>query len=201
MVEVDEDKVVYELTFDLPDAGLSLPDAGLALPDMDVHSPIGDDHDNMVDIPEPPPKEDTQASQCYPMQTKRSVLRHQHYNTYSHRTTFLQLGMARAHRSVLGASLLLRMSKEEQMLAMTSSNLLDNMINDVIHKVDPEMMMKSEDKIKVWGYLMMRYNLKPSLRKFGNRGATSVVKELTQLHVINTWMAMDPTKLSREEQM
>jgi hypothetical protein len=50
---------------------------------------------------------------------------------------------------VFKASQLLKMSKEEQMLATTSSNLLDNMIDDMIHKVDPAIMMESEDKIKV----------------------------------------------------
>jgi hypothetical protein len=58
-----------------------------------------------------------------------------------------------------------------------------------------------KDEIKIWRYVMMQYNLKPGLRKFGDRGTTAEVKEFTQLHIIDTWMAMDPTKLSREEQM
>ncbi len=59
----------------------------------------------------------------------------------------------------------------------------------------------SEDKIKVWAYLMTQYNLKPGLKKFGKCSKTAAVKELMQLHMIDTWAAMDPTKLSREQQM
>jgi hypothetical protein len=58
-----------------------------------------------------------------------------------------------------------------------------------------------KDKIKIWGYVMMQYDLKPGLRKFGDRGATAEEKELNQLHIMDTWTAMDLTKLSREEQM
>ena len=50
-------------------------------------------------------------------------------------TTFLQLGMARAHRSVLEANKLARMTKEERLLAtttMTSGPFVD----DVTHRVD-----------------------------------------------------------------
>jgi hypothetical protein len=39
------------------------------------------------------------------------------------------------------------------------------------------------------------------LQKFGQRGADAAVKELTQLHVMDTWTAMDPTKLTREERI
>ena len=56
--------------------------------------------------------------------------------------------------------------------------------------------MESEDEMKVWGCLMTQYNLKPGLRKFGEKGATAAMDELTQLHVMDTWTAMDPSKLS-----
>jgi hypothetical protein len=55
--------------------------------------------------------------------------------------------------------------------------------------------------MKVWGYLMTQYNLKPGLRIFGERGATAARDKLTQLHIMDTWKAMDPSKISREEQM
>jgi len=48
---------------------------------------------------------------------------------------------------------------------------------------------------------MTQYNLKPGLRKFGAKGATAAVNELTQLHIMDTWTALDPSKLSREEKM
>ena len=69
------------------------------------------------------------------------------------------------------------------------------------HIADPELMTKSKDEMKVWGYLMTQYNLKPGLRKFGERGAAAARDELTQLHIMDTWKAMDPSKISREEQM
>jgi len=48
---------------------------------------------------------------------------------------------------------------------------------------------------------MTQYNLKPGLQKFGKRGAVAAVNELTQLHIMDTWMAMDPSKISREDRM
>ena len=46
---------------------------------------------------------------------------------------------------------------------------------------------------------MTQYNLKLGLRKFGEQGETVVISELTQLHVMDTWTVMDPTKLTRED--
>ena len=62
-------------------------------------------------------------------------------------------------------------------------------------------MTKLEDEFKVWEYVMTQYNLKPGLRKFGAGGATAAVDELTQLHIMDTWMAMDPSKISQEERI
>ena len=42
--------------------------------------------------------------------------------------------------------------------------------------------------------MMTKYNLKPGLRKFG-------VKELTQLHIMDTWTQLEASKLSREQRM
>jgi hypothetical protein len=47
---------------------------------------------------------------------------------------------------------------------------------------------------------MTQYNLKPGLCKFRANGEQAAVSELMQLHVMDTWMGMDPTKLTREEQ-
>jgi hypothetical protein len=46
---------------------------------------------------------------------------------------------------------------------------------------------------------MTQYNLKPGLRKFGEKGAKAAMDELTQLHIMDTWMAMDPSKITRED--
>ena len=59
----------------------------------------------------------------------------------------------------------------------------------------------SEEELHVWAYIMTQYKLKPGLWKFGKRGQTVAVKELTQLHVMDTWRPIHAEKLSREEKM
>jgi hypothetical protein len=99
---------------------------------------------------------------------------------------FLQLGEARAHRSFVEANRLARMSKEEQVLATTTVNMLEyDMIDDVDHEIDREMVTNSEDEVKVWGYTLTQYNLKAGLQKFGNKGASAAMEELMQLHIMD----------------
>ena len=69
------------------------------------------------------------------------------------------------------------------------------------HVIDKDLVTQLEDEFKVWAYVMTQYNLKPGLRKFGKRGVTAAVNKLTQFHIMDTWTAMDPSKISREEQM
>ncbi len=103
---------------------------------------------------------------------------------------------------MLDAADLMRMSKEERLHATTFSNMdVEPRVDCTQHVVDPELVTKSEDEMKVWGYLMTQYNLKPGLRKFGKRGAITARDELMQLHIMDTWTAMDPSKLPREERM
>jgi hypothetical protein len=82
------------------------------------------------------------------------------------------------------------------MHATTSSNLD---VDNVVHQVNPELCTKSEDEMAVWEYLMTQYNLKPGLQKFGERGAMAAISELTQIHVMDTWTVMNPTKLMRDD--
>ncbi len=94
-----------EITFDLPDAGLPMVDKGAEL---------ADNRDNTIDTPVAPKDNMANAGgQCYPTQACRSVVGNQPYDTYAPRMAFLQLGTAQAHRSVLEASRLLRMAKQE----------------------------------------------------------------------------------------
>jgi hypothetical protein len=96
----------------------------------------------------------------------------------------------------------MQMSKEERMHATTSLQInSEPKVDCTQHITDPELVTESQDKMKVWGYLMTQYNLKLGLRKFGDQGATAARDELTQLHIMDTWKAMDPSKISREEQM
>ncbi len=144
VVESNDNKIVYEIAFNLPDAGLPAADQGTQL---------ADNRDDTINIPIVPGNKG--VGQHYPTQTRRSVVGNQTYDTYAPRMAFLQLGKMRAHRSVLDATRLLRMSKEEQMMARTlSTDLLKDTIDDTIHQNNLEMTTTSEDKIKVCLYLM-----------------------------------------------
>jgi hypothetical protein len=94
------------------------------------------------------------------------------------------------------------MSKEEQMHATTWNNIshLESQVGDTVHMMDPALITSSEDEVKVWGYVTTQYTLKPGLRKFGARGEKAAINELTQVHVMETWTAMDASRLSIEEQ-
>jgi hypothetical protein len=115
-------------------------------------------------------------------------------------TTFLQLGKTRARRSVMEGAWYVQMAKEEQMHATTWSNvsLLEPQVDDTVHMMDPALITSLEDELKVWGYVMTQYNLEPGLRKFKVRGEKAAINKLTQLHVMDTWTAMDALRLSRE---
>jgi hypothetical protein len=95
------------------------------------------------------------------------------------------------------------MSKEEQIHATTWNNIshLESWVDDTVHVIDPALITSSEDELKVWGYVMTQYNLKPGLRKFGSRGEKAAINKLTQLHIIDTWTEMDASRLSREERL
>ena len=71
------------------------------------------------------------------------------------------------------------MTREEMMHATTYTHK-EPEIDDTEHMVDPKLLTNSEDKMKVWGYLMTQYNLKPGLRKFGVKGQSAAIDELTQ---------------------
>ncbi len=192
LVEADEDEIVYELTFDLPDAGLPH--------NANFFAPLGDGNDDTLVVPTAADDTDDNPPPRYPTRARRSAVGNQPYDGFAPRVAFLQLGATRAHRSVLEAANLLLMSKEERMLATTTgSGAL--IVDDTIHRCDPNMTTTSMEEVQVWAYIMTQYNLKPGLRKFGSRGQTAAVSELTQLHVMDTWKPMFADRLSREEKM
>jgi hypothetical protein len=118
----------------------------------------------------------------------------------SPRMTFLQLGEVRMHRSVLEARQYAGMTKEERIHATTLSIIhLEPKVDETVHRIDAELITELEEEMKVWAYLMTQYTLKPGLRKFGARGVTAALDELTQLHMMDTWTAMDPSKLMQED--
>ena len=59
----------------------------------------------------------------------------------------------------------------------------------------------SEEELGVMAYLLTQYNLKLGLRKFGAKGENAALKEMTQLHIMDTWTPMEAEKLSREQRM
>ena len=81
---------------------------------------------------------------------------------------------------------------------MHATTSLDLNVEATVHQVNLELHTTSENEMAVWGYLMTQYNVKPGLRKFGERGATVAISELTKLNIMDTWMVMDFTKLTRD---
>jgi len=189
----DEDEVMFKLTFDLPDAGLGVV-AG-ADDTSDIESNRQDNISTVVMA-----ADDDTVGRRYPTRTRRSAVGNQPYDTYAPRTTFLQLGTARAHRSVLEANRLARMTKEERLLA-TRTIASKPFLDDVTHRVDQAMCTTLEEELGVMAYLLTQYNLKPGLRKFGTQGEKAALKETTQLHIMDTWTPMEASKLSREQRM
>jgi hypothetical protein len=107
-VDYNPDKIVYKLTFDLPDTGL-FGDNVVSMDDYQQdkdNPPPMDTEDILVDKPWP---------WQYPTRSCRSVIGNQPYDRYLLRTNFLQLGEVRAHRSVLDKSKYVGMTQEERM--------------------------------------------------------------------------------------
>ncbi len=85
VVKVEDNKIVYEITFDLPNAGLQLTVGDPAVV-------LGDDrNDNTAAVI---PLDTATDSRSYPTQACRSAISTQPYDTHAPCTTFLQLGTA-----------------------------------------------------------------------------------------------------------
>jgi hypothetical protein len=103
------------------------------------------------------------------------------------------MGEVRAHKNALNTRQYVGMTKQERVHTTTWCDA-ESTIDDAKHAIDPALVTDSKDEMKVWAYLMTQYNLKPGLHKFGRKGEKAAMDKLTQLHVMNTWTAMDPTK-------
>ncbi len=168
--------------------------APIEIPDVPMNDAMAVTH-----IPDVVPAATT--GRRYPTQPCRSAVGNQPYNTFSPQMTFLQLGETQAHRIVLNIMQNTGMTRNKQLHASVALPSISHNIDDIEHMTDLEITTKSKAEIKVWAYMMTQYNLKPGLQKFGVQGAAVVVKELTQLHMIDTWTPMDPSKLGQEEKM
>jgi hypothetical protein len=186
MVEANEDELVYELTFDLPDAGLGPTQGNQTMI-------LGEDRNDNTPITIAEDTDSPSDGRRSPTQACRSAAGNQPYDAplnlparepVAHRTR------ARAphttHRSVLEANKLARMTKEERLLATTTTTS-GPFVDDVTHRVDRVMFTTSEEELGVMAYILMQYNLKPGLSKFGTRGEKAALKEMTQLHIMDTW--------------
>ena len=71
------------------------------------------------------------------------------------------------------------------------------MLNDVEHEQDSEIITQSEEEMAMMKYLLTRYNLKAGMKHFGEKCIAAAKGELTQLHVMDTWVPEDPTMISR----
>jgi hypothetical protein len=86
-------------------------------------------------------------------------------------------------------------------MMVTSTCIPEDFINDTVHDTDAALLTSLEAELSVWTYLMVQYNLKPGLHKFGSKEEKAAMKELTSLHVMDTWKLMDVAKLSWEQRM
>ena len=142
-IEAKDDEIVYEIMFDLPDAGLQ-PTVGN--PAVVLGNNRNDNTSGVI------PVDTATNGQHYPTQACRSAIGTQPYNTYAPRTTFLQLGPARAHRSVLEANRLARMTKEERLLA-TTATMSEPFVDAMMHRVDKVMCTTLQEELGVMAYL------------------------------------------------
>ena len=77
------------------------------------------------------------------------------------------------------------------------------MLISSIHNKTPEEapIMLAEDEIRVFGSIMMQFSLKEGLRRFGEQGEMSAIKEMKQLHDLHAFYPRDPDSLTREERV
>jgi hypothetical protein len=163
-VEANQDKIVYEITFDLPDAGLA---PGQNTIPAGADEFVSDTHSSIKSLHHASPEQ-----RQYPQHPYRSVVGHEPYDSYAPRIAFLQQGEIRACSSGLDAAELTQMSKEEMMHATTSSQMdLEPEVDCTQHIADPEVMTKSEDEMKVWGYLMNPVQPKARTEKIWRTGS------------------------------
>jgi hypothetical protein len=65
---------------------------------------------------------------------------------------------------------------------------------------DPEMtLLVREDEIPYLGVVLLQMSLKQGLRVWGEKGEKSAMKEMKQLHDMDTFIPRDPKSLTREE--
>jgi hypothetical protein len=97
VVEAEENEIVYEITFDLSDAGLPAPASAL---------PLGDNRNDTITAPVIPDNTDipVENSTRYLTQACRSAVVNQSYDQFAPYVSFLQLGQSQAQVNLMVAA-------------------------------------------------------------------------------------------------
>ena len=75
-----------------------------------------------------------------------------------------------------------------------------NVININIHEDVPRRLSEDEQVLQVLGVIMTQiYNIKNGIRKFGERGSESVMKELRGIDDLDTFFPVDANSLTKEQ--
>ncbi len=139
-IKAFEDKIVYNITFNLPDVGL-MPPRDNPKPEEPTTAP-----DNNTPLLSP---------HRHPTQSCRSVVGNQLYDAYAPRMQFLQLGEVQAHRSALAASKEREINSSETMTKVQMHATTGCMeLNDAEHESDKELTTSAKHEVAVWAYLM-----------------------------------------------
>ncbi len=150
VVVANDEEIVYKITFDLPNLGLG---AAVITPDFPA-CPMADASlydmttvtvDVLTNTTNP---SNNVTEQQYLSISCRSVVRHQPYNSYAPRTTFLQLGEVRMCRSVLDTKEFAGMTKEERILVTTYTEMKQE-VDKMKYIMDPNLITDSENEMKV----------------------------------------------------
>ena len=88
-------------------------------------------------------------------------------------------------------------------IATTNTKSYDdntNVININIHEDVPRRLSEDEQVLQVLGVIMTQiYNIKNGIRKFGERGSESVMKELRGIDDLDTFFPVDANSLTKEQ--
>jgi hypothetical protein len=64
------------------------------------------------------------------------------------------------------------------------------------HTNDSELTIYCKHEVAIWGYMMTQHNLKAGVCRFGERGVSAAMSDLTQLHIMDLWKVIDPAQLT-----
>ena len=140
----DEDKLVYELTFELPDAGLPL--AG----EVQHYIPLGDDFNDTNTVAVVRNDKTSNSRSMLPDTSLQECGRHPIIRRVCTARNLSSSRQCARSQGCTQGKRLMRLTKEKQLLATTTPLSLIKIIDDVSHKIDAALRTTSGDKLKVW---------------------------------------------------